>query len=58
MSVSLAEMLTSAVGQSAHLHTVSAENLRQIYPICASHPSRPSIHPCFNESPDSPLLTR
>ncbi len=31
MSVSLAEMLTSAVGQSAHLHTVSAENLRQIY---------------------------
>ena len=31
MSVSLAEMLTSTVGQSAHLHTVSAENLRQIY---------------------------
>ncbi len=31
MSVSLAEMLTSAVGQSAHLHTVSAENLRQVY---------------------------
>ena len=31
MSVSLAEMLTSAVGQSAHLHTISAENLRQVY---------------------------
>ena len=31
MSVSLAEMLTSAVGQSTHLHTVSAENLRQVY---------------------------